>query len=182
MYAGHGVGDVFDVFAMLSALSAGLAATAASSRIIFALLRDYAPASPLGRIETGTGTPRNAALMVLVVGVLGYGVMRQVFSASASDAFFWASTLAALGILVVYLLVSISAGSSVIRTSSGVRRATLLIPVVAIAATFYTLWVNVFPVQPGPYAVLPWVVIGWIVVALVVAALPWIHHDRSAGG
>jgi len=179
MYAGHGVGDVFDVFAMLSALSAGLAATAASSRIIFALLRDYAPASRLGRIETGSGTPRNAAWVVLAVGVLGYQAMRQVFSASASDAFFWASTLAALGILMVYLLVSISAGSSVVRTGAGARRGLLIIPVAAVAVTFSTLWVNVFPVQPGAYAVLPWVVIGWIVVAVAaVVVLPRIDPDR----
>ena len=171
MYAGHGVGDVFDLFAMLSALSAGLATAAASSRIIAALLRDYAPASPLARIETGTGTPRNAALMVLAVGVLGYQVMRQAFSASASDAFFWASTLAALGILLVYLLVSISAGSSVVRTRAGTRRGVLLIPVTAAAVTFSTLWVNVFPVQPGAYAVLPWVVVGWIAIAVVAAAV-----------
>jgi amino acid transporter len=179
IYAGHGVGDVFDVFAMLSALSAGLASAAASSRIIYALLRDYAPDSRLGQIETGTGTPRNAALMVLAVGLLGYETMRQVFRASASDAFFWASTLAALAILLVYLLVSISAGSSVVRTDTGARRSVLLVPVAAVAATSYTLWVNVFPVQPGAYAVLPWVVIGWISVAAVaVVVLPRVDPDR----
>lgn len=171
VYAGRGIGDVFDIFAMLSALSAGLAAAAAASRIIFALLRDYAPGSSLGRIETGTGTPRNAALLVLTVGVVGYQVMRRGFGASASDAFFWSSTLGALGILVVYLLVSISAGSSALGNGSGVRRATLLIPIGGAAVTSYTLWVNVFPVQPGAYAVLPWVVIGWIVVALAAAVI-----------
>lgn len=177
MYAGHGVGDVFDVFAMLSALSAALAATSASSRIIFALLHDYAPASPLGRIETGTGTPRNAALMVVAVGILGYEAMRQVFRASASDAFFWAATLAALGILLVYLLVSICAVSSVVRTRAGVRRGVLPIPLAAVAVTFYTLWVNVFPVQPGAYAVLPWVVVGWIAVAAVAVVV--LHRPSS---
>jgi len=164
---------------MLSALSAGLASAAASSRIIFALLRDYAPGSSLGRIETGTGTPRNAALLVLTFSVLGYQAMRQVFGASASDAFFWSSTLAALGILLVYLLVCISAGSSAMRESSGARRAILLIPIGAVAVTSYTLWVNVFLVQPGAYAVLPWVVIGWIVVAVAaVVILPRVYPDR----
>ena len=179
MYAGHGVGDVFDIFAMLSALSAGVATAAAASRIIFALLRDVAPASPLGRIETGTGTPRNAAWVVLAVGALGYEAMRQVFGASASDAFFWASTLAALGILLVYLLVSLSAGFSVVRGGSGARGAVLLIPATAAAATLYTLWVNIFPVQPGAYAVMPWVVLGWIAVAaLTVVVLSRIDPDR----
>ena len=102
---------------------------------------------------------------MLAVGALGYEAMRQVFGASASDAFFWASTLAALGILLVYLLVSLSAGFSVVRGRSQARGAVLLIPAAAAAATLYTLWVNVFPVQPGAYAVLPWVVLGWIAIA-----------------
>ncbi len=28
------------------------------------------------------------------------------------------------------------------------------------------MWVNVFPAQPGAYAVLPWVVVGWVVVGI----------------
>ena len=67
------------------------------------------------------------------------------------------------------------------QTSSGARRAILLIPIGAVAVTSYTLWVNVFPVQPGAYAVLPWVVIGWIVVAVVaVVILPRVNPRHSA--
>ncbi|MEI6251793.1 MAG: APC family permease, partial [Mycobacteriaceae bacterium] len=165
-YAGRGIGDVFDIFAMLSALGAGLAAIAAGSRILFTLLRDVAPTSALGRIENATGTPRNAALLILIAGVIGYEAMRQMFGASAADSFFWASTLAALAILLAYLLVSLSAGSSVLRAGAG--RLHLVIPIVAAVAIVFTLWVNVFPVQPGAYAVLPWVILGWIAIPVVV--------------
>jgi len=171
IYVGHGLGDVFDIFAMLSALGTALASTAAGSRIIFALLRDIAPTSPLGRIESDTGTPRNAALLILLIGILGYLSMRQLFGASASDSFFWASTIAALLILLAYLSVSISAGVSVLRTASGAARFGVLIPTVAAVAIVVTLVVNVFPVQPGAYAVLPWVVIGWVAVSVIAAAL-----------
>lgn len=181
IYAGRGVGDVFDVFAMLSALGAALASTAAGSRIIFALLRDIAPTSPLGRIENGTGTPRNAALLILLVGVLGYESMRQIFGASASDSFFWGSTMAALLILLAYLLVCLSAGASVLRATSGAARFTVVIPIVALVAIIFTLWVNVFPVQPGAYAVLPWVVLAWIAIPVIaVIALPRINRDIAA--
>jgi amino acid transporter len=182
IYVGRGIGDVFDIFAMLSALGTALATTAAGSRILFALLRDIAPESPLGRIESGTGTPRNAALLILIVGLIGYEVERQLFGASASDAFFWASTVAALLILLAYLLVSVSAGVSVWQLASGARRLTLLIPLVAIVAIVFTLWVNVFPVQPGAYAVLPWLVLGWIAIPVIaLIARPRITVDISAG-
>ncbi len=181
-YLGSDIGDVFDIFAMLSALGAALASTAAASRIMFALLRDVAPTSPLGRIETDSGTPRNAAVLIVVSGVLGYELMRHALGASASDAFFWGSTLAALGILLVYLLVTIGAATSVVRTASGGGRATLMIPVLAAAAITYTLWVNVFPLKSGAYAVLPWVVVGWIAIpAIAMIALPNITRDIAAG-
>jgi amino acid transporter len=181
-YAGKDIGDVFDIFAMLSAIGGGLAAAAAGSRILSTLVRDTAPTSALGRTEGNTGTPRNAALLILAVGALGYEAMRQVFRASASDAFFWASTLAALAILVAYLLVTRGAGRSVRRTTSGAERITLVIPAIAAVSIVYTLWVNVFPIQPGAYAVLPWVALGWVVIpAIVIAALPRIAGEISAG-
>ena len=181
-YAGRAIGDVFDIFAMLSAIGGGLAAAAAGSRILFTLLRDVAPGSALGRIEGDTGTPRNAALVMLLIAALGYEAMRQVFGASASDSFFWASTLAALLILLAYLMVVLGAARSVRRTASGSRRIALAIPAVAAIAIVYTLWVNVFPVQPGAYAVLPWVTLGWIAVPIIaVAVLPRIAGDISAG-
>jgi amino acid transporter len=181
VYAGRGIGDVFDIFAMLSALGTMLATTAAGSRILFALLRDIAPESALGRIESDTGTPRNAALLILVVGMFCYEAERQLFGANASDSFFWASTVAALLILLAYLLVSVSAGVSVLRVASGTKRLTMLIPLIASVAIVFTLWVNVFPVQPGAYAVLPWLVLGWVAIPVIaLIAAPRITRDISA--
>jgi len=181
-YAGHGIGDVFDVFAMFSALGGALASVAAASRITVTLLRDVAPSSALARIETDTGTPRNAALLILAAGVAGYAATRLGFGASASDSFFWASTLAALAILLMYLLVSLGAGTSVVRASPGGTRLAVLIPTVAVIAIVYTLWVNVFPVQPGAYAVLPWVVLGWIAIPVIATiARPRMVRDVDAG-
>ena len=177
-YAGRDVGDVFDIFAMFSALGVGLAAAAAGSRILFTLLGDIAPDSAFSRIEDSTGTPRNAALLLLILGVLGYEAMRQIFGASASDAFFWASTLSAFAILLAYLSVSLTAGVSVVRTIAGPARMTLAIPLIGAVAIAFTLWVNVFPIQPGAYAVLPWVMLGWIALPIaVMLAVPRIGRN-----
>ena len=37
----------------------------------------------------------------------------------------------------------------------------LLVPAIAAVAIIYTVWVNVYPQQPGAYRVLPWLVLLW---------------------
>ena len=160
-YFGGWSGDLFDALAICSALGGALASIVAASRILFALGRDLLPSSPVARISPASGTPRNAAVCVLVAAILGYGALRLVFRASGSDAFFWGSTLGALALLVAYLLVVLSAAGALMRPSGrGVRRL-LLIPALAAVAIAYTFWVNVYPPQPGAYQVIPWIVLVW---------------------
>jgi amino acid transporter len=159
-YFGGWSGDLFDGLALCSALGGGLAAIVAASRILFALCRDLLPSSPLGRISEVSGTPRNAAVAVVLAAIAGYAIMRFLFHASGSDAFFWGSTLGALALLVAYLLVVISAAGALMRPSGEGKRWLLVIPAFAVVAIAYTLWVNVYPPQPA-YRVIPWIVLAW---------------------
>ena len=170
-YFGGWSGDVFDALAICSALGGALASIVASSRILFALCRDLAPSSPLGRISKASGTPRNAAVCILVAAIVGYAAMRLVFHASGSDAFFWASTLGALALLVAYLLVAVSAGGTLIRSPTRGTPWLLFIPALAALAIAYTLWVNVYPPQPGAYRVIPWIVLVWSCAPIVATLL-----------
>ena len=115
-YFGGWAGDAFDALAIASALGGGLASIVASSRILFALCRDLAPKSALGRVSKVSGTPRTAAVCIVVASLVGYSLMRVVFHASGSDAFFWASTIGALALLVAYLLVAASAAGTLLRS------------------------------------------------------------------
>jgi amino acid transporter len=169
-YFGGWSGDLFDALAICSALGGALASIVAASRILFALGRDLVPSSPVARISPASGTPRNAAVCVLVAAILGYGALRLVFRASGSDAFFWGSTLGALALLVAYLLVVLSAAGALMRPSGRGMRWLLLIPALAAVAIAYTFWVNVYPPQPGAYRVIPWIVLVWCC-APVVATL-----------
>jgi amino acid transporter len=169
-YFGGWSGDLFDALAICSALGGALASIVAASRILFALCRDLAPSSPAARISPASGTPRNAALCVLLAAIVGYAAMRFVFQASGSDAFFWGSTLGALALLVAYLLVVVSAAGALIGPSGQGTRWMLLIPALAAVAIAYTFWVNVYPPQPGAYRVIPWIVLAWCC-APVVATL-----------
>jgi len=105
-YFGGWSGDLFDALAICSALGGALATIVAASRILFALCRDLVPASALARVSPASGTPRNAALAVILAAVAGYAAMRGIFRASGSDAFFWGSTLGALALLIAYQLES----------------------------------------------------------------------------
>jgi amino acid transporter len=160
-YFGGRSGDLFDALAICSALGGALATIVAASRILFALCRDLVPASALARVSPASGTPRNAALAVILAAVAGYAAMRGIFGASGSDAFFWGSTLGALALLIAYLLVAVSAAGALLRPPARAGRWMLIIPALAAAAIAYTFWVNVYPPQPGAYRVIPWLVIAW---------------------
>jgi hypothetical protein len=97
--------------------------------------------------------------------------MRIIFHASGSDAFFWASTLGALALLVAYLLVVASAAGALVRPSTKGMRWALFIPTLAAVAIAYTLWVNIYPPQPGAYQVIPWVALAWCCAPLIATAL-----------
>ena len=160
-YFGGACGDMIDLLAIFSALSGGLAAVLASSRILFAIFRDLVPSNPLGKLSQGSGVPRNGAFCVILTALFLYSVMRKIFNAKGLDAFFWASTVGALSLLVVYLLVVLSTMVSLIGFPGGEKRWKVFIPGIATVAIIYTFWVNVYPVQPGAYGVIPWIVILW---------------------
>ena len=105
-----------------------------------------------------------------VAAIVGYLILRIVFRASGSDAFFWGSTLGALALLVAYLLVVVSAAGALLRPSGGTRWL-LFIPALAAVAIAYTLWVNVYPPQPGAYRVIPWLVLAWCCAPVIATLL-----------
>lgn len=170
-YFGAWTGDVFDALAIASTLGGGLASIVASSRILFALCRDLAPKSALGRVSQISGTPRAAAVCIVAASLVGYSLMRVVFHASGSDAFFWASTIGALALLVAYQLVAASAATTLLRSKHPRDQRMLFIPVLGAIAIGYTMWVNICPPQPGAYAVMPWLVLVWCVAPLLVTMI-----------
>jgi amino acid transporter len=170
-YLGGWSGDLFDFLSVCSAMGGGLAAIVACSRILFALCRDLVPGSAIGRVSAASGTPRVAAVCILVASIIGYAMMRGIFGASGSDAFFWGSTLGALALLVAYLLVAASAAGALLRAPEPQRRTLLAIPLLAVLAIAYTLFVNVYPPQPGAYRVIPWIVLAWCATPLLLTLL-----------
>ncbi len=174
-YFGSWCGDLLNILATCSALGCGLAAVLAASRVLFAMTRVLAPSSSLARLSGSEETPLHASLWVIAVAFVVYSVMRFVFHASGSTPFFWASTMGALGLLIVYFLVVLCAAISLLRSSDGEGLWKIVIPFVAACAITYTFWVNVYPVQPGAYGVIPWVVIVWCLLPVFF----WIYQSMG---
>ncbi len=160
-------GDLLDILATFSALGCGLAGVMGASRVLFAMVRELAPSSRLGRLSSGGSSPVFASLCVIGFSVAGYVVMRFLFHGRGSDPFFWSSTIAVLGLLVAYLLVALSAGISVWCAAEPENRWKILIPVIAALSIAYTLWVSLYPVQQGAYGVIPWIVLGWCLLPVI---------------
>ncbi len=166
-FFGAWCGDLLDILATFSALGCGLAGVMGASRVLFAMVRELAPSSRLGRLSSGGSSPVLASLCVIGFSVAGYVVMRFFFHGRGSDPFFWSSTIAVLGLLVAYFLVALSAGISVLRAAEPENRWKILIPVIAALSIGYTLWVSLYPVQQGAYGVIPWIVLGWCLLPVI---------------
>jgi amino acid transporter len=82
-YFGGWSADLFDALAVCSALGGALASIVACSRILFALCRDIVPASPMAQVSQASGTPRNAAVGVMLAAIVGYAAMRPAGRLSA---------------------------------------------------------------------------------------------------
>ena len=68
---------------------------------------------------------------------------------------------------MAYLLVAASAAGTLLRSKHPHDQRMLFIPVLGVVAIGYTMWVNIYPPQPGAYAAMPWLVLAWCIAPLL---------------
>jgi amino acid transporter len=78
MYFGHWGADLLDILATFSALGCGLASVMGAYRVLYAMVRSVAPASPLARLSGSASSPVPASLCVIGAAFAGYAVMRLI--------------------------------------------------------------------------------------------------------
>lgn len=173
-YVSSWLGNVVTLGAGLSAFASALASTVAASRLLFAISRDGAPASRLGRARKSDGVPVAAVSTVLAAIAFIAVVLRVFFTSKVIDVFFWPATVGTLALLVSYFVFTVGAVRYLFFSQP--RRAPMyeiVIPVLGLAIVGYTLYSNVIPIPPAPYNYFPYMVIAWLVVGAVgVAAVP----------
>jgi amino acid transporter len=183
-YIGAWVGDLITLGACVSAFACCLACVVGASRLLFAIVRDFAPGHPLGR--TGRNdTPAPAALTVGAV-VLGIAVVCAIFfNAKPFDTFLWSGTIGTLILLVAYVLATIGCIKLiwVDKKMPQVPAWEIVIPVAALVVLGYTIYRNVIPYPTsGPAQWFPVVAFGWVILVALVAFLVPGFAQRLSGG
>jgi amino acid transporter len=171
-YIGSPMADVLDLAAVLSALGAALAGVAVASRTLFALGRDRVFSAALSEVSARTGTPSVALAASMVLTLLQLAVLRAL-GIGALSGFFYLATMGVLNLLCLYILVSVSAASLLLRRLHLRARLELVLPLGGIVVAGYVLYRNLVPAPSSPFDVFPYVVAAWLAAGLaVVLAVP----------
>jgi amino acid transporter len=164
-YVGSTMAEILELGGMISAFSAALATTVGGGRLVFALVRDALPDSPLRQVN-GTGVPINGIRTMFGVAVVTNVVVR-LFGASGLDSAFYLGTIGTLSVLVAYAMVDLGAMQLMRRTLR--FKAAALVPLLGFLFVGYVMWNEVHPKPPAPYDYFPYIVAAWLLIALVIS-------------
>lgn len=164
-YMGSTMAMGIDTGALLSGFAATMAATQAAARILFSLSRDNILLPSLATISPKSGAPVKATSVVVVFGLIVM-LIPSFWGNTAAAMFGYAGTVGVLGFLVSYGLTTLT--DIVYEIRIGQRKAlSILLGVAALAIILYTLYANVYPIPPMPYAVFPYLTAVWVILGLV---------------
>lgn len=182
-YIGDWVGEAITLGAAVSAFACCLACVVGASRLLYALSRDFAPRGALAR-TAANGSPAVASgLICALIAVIGL-VCATLFDAKPFDTFLWSGTIGTLMLIVAYVLATLGCIKLLfIDRAMDVRRAEIVIPLLALVILGYTMYRNVWPYpEEGAAQWFPVVSFGWIaLVAVVVIIFPGLAKRLSAG-
>jgi amino acid transporter len=166
------IGDIITLGAAFSAFGSALACIVGASRMLFALGRDGFISERLGEVSPTTGTPAVATTVIALVVAAQIIIMRLFATDQVIDIFFWTATYGTLALLVAYVLSTVGATKFLFFGPRAlVSKAEIVIPILALAFLFYTLYKNVYPVPDAPYNRFPYLVAGWLLIALLTVLL-----------
>jgi amino acid transporter len=163
-----GAGWVVVLFALFTSVFAlAMAASNASTRMLFNMSRAGAMPKAFSRLHPRHRTPINAiifqSILTIVVGLAlgeGFGVQ---------NGFFLFALVSTLGLLFVYVAGNIAVAKLFLTERRGEFRFTihLLFPVVSTAAIVYVLYKSLIPLPAYPNNLAPWVVLVWLVLGVI---------------
>jgi amino acid transporter len=168
------IGLLINMGALVSFFSCFLACITASARVLYLMAQKGALHALLGRAHTMNQTPHRA---VFVSGFAAFLPLAFLIPAGISpfDVYGMLGTVATLGFLTAYMLVSIAA-PIFLHKEGRLRLTDIAISAVALLAMGLALVGNVYPVPPSPFSYLP-----YIYLALLLGGLAWslVLNSRS---
>jgi amino acid transporter len=166
-YLNSVVRDFIIVGAAFSAFGAAVSQAMAGSRLLYALSRDGAPASPFAKVSAPSGAPRRALGVIIFVNV-ALLLSFQLMGVSGYNTLQYLGTLGTLTILVGYALVCIGASRAALNGRLQVAKWRAIVPIAAVLLVGYTLYNQLVPAPAGPYRVFPYVALAWLIVGAAV--------------
>lgn len=150
-----------------------IAAVNSQARLMFNSGREGLLPKWLGKVSAKRGTPVNALVIFLVIGLAGCFGWAWAQHITPIVLFAEPSTLGTILVIVVYAVANLSLPIFYLRhyrSQFSVFR-DLILPLVGTAAIVYPLYQLVKPGQPSPYNWFPFVALALIVVALIYAVV-----------
>jgi amino acid transporter len=166
MYVGDWLRIALDAGAAVSLFASGLASAVGAARIAYALARDGFGPRQLATTSRAD-IPAVAVLAVVGIAVVADVVMYATGTTSALNQYYYAATVAVLGLLIVYAMAS--AGAIRYLFFRGERKAPLwelALPALGVIYLVYVFYKNVIPVPATVYKYFPYVVLAWLVIGL----------------
>jgi len=160
------LGTLTDLGAVLSFFSCFLACITAAARVLFLMGRHGALHSVLGQAHTENQTPHRAVLLSSIAAFLPAAIMIMC-GTSLFDIYGLIGTLATLGFVTAYILVS-AAAPVYLRSEGRLTPGAIAISVLAVLAMAAALLGSLYPVPAPPYSYLP-----YIYAALLLAGFAW---------
>jgi amino acid transporter len=177
-YAGTWLSVLVDIAVIVSVFIAALAGVHLTARTFFAMGREGGLPRVLAWTHPRFKTPwAGIALSLLITFLLGL-VLGRHWNSPAPAPFTYIQFMAltaTLGILAVYILVSLSGMLAFWRTRGENVAYNVLfdivLPLGAIAICGYTIYKSVHPLPPAPMKYGPWVALGWLALGVVITGL-----------
>ncbi len=146
-----------------SAIGTGMACTNAASRVMYTMGRAGTLPARFGRIHPVHQTPTFAIAFIQLFGLGAVLIVGVLFG--PADIFAFLSTLAALGVIILYAMANLALTSYIRREHPDEFRVWrhVVVPWVGTLALLPVLFVTVYPVPAWPYNVTPYL----FVVALI---------------
>jgi amino acid transporter len=176
--------DLLNIVVICDIMAVGVGAAVSSTRGLFAMARDRRIPGPFAKVSRRWGTPVNAIVFQVLLGVAFVLLVRLdngVFPLNGAPQFFpffaWVVGLGGLGLVVVYAAISLGAIRGLWEHAN---RATLVVAVVlGLGVAAGGIFGSIYKV-PSPDNEWIWYVVGWVAVGGGLTALNMARENHSA--
>jgi amino acid transporter len=161
------IGLLINIGAIISFFACVLASINAAARILFLMSRHGIFHASAGDAHATNETPHKAVTIASVIAFIPAAVL-SLNGAGDFDIYGWVGTVATLGFITTYIIVSVAAPLYLKRLGE-LKVSQIIISAISIGILGLAIFGNLYPVPPAPYNWLP-----YLFFALLIAGTLWV--------